>query len=447
MITRKIIISLSLIGIMVAPSVFATTPLQCLSITHNLRYQTTDKATGGDVSKLQGFLVASGYLTSAPSGYFGAMTLSAVKRFQAAKHLDVSGYVGPLTRVQINTSGCTSGSQTNTTPSATPSVTASAVPTATPTPEAIPTITSISVNTAPNDGITPVTISGSHFSKNSVIYFAGINGVQVIPYTVSPDGSSLSFYVPPRVGPSFSGAYQVAVSNDGVHLSNATELLITIAPLSRYTIITDYIPDAYLGQPYFTGAQANGFDTDFGWSISSGSLPPGITILNNPATSYMGQLMLGGTPQTAGKYTFTIKVASANNSASRSFSMTVLPDPNATSLIPAIYGLSAYSGKVGTGVTINGGRFDSKNYILLNGRVAGQAVSSSDGKSLSFTIPTTTTPACNLFSTGSACPHDILIVSAGIYSITVQNIHGTSRGFDFTVLPPDPTPTPTPTAL
>jgi peptidoglycan hydrolase-like protein with peptidoglycan-binding domain len=56
-----------------------------------------------DVAQLQTFLVAEGYsIPDAVTNYFGPETFAAVKAFQKANGLPVTGYVGPLTRAILN---------------------------------------------------------------------------------------------------------------------------------------------------------------------------------------------------------------------------------------------------------------------------------------------------------------------------------------------------------
>ncbi len=76
--------------------------------------------SGADVTALQNTLAIKGYLSAAPSGYFGASTLAAVKKFQCAQKIVCAGssygVVGPLTQAalaqgdtSISTGGALSG--------------------------------------------------------------------------------------------------------------------------------------------------------------------------------------------------------------------------------------------------------------------------------------------------------------------------------------------------
>ncbi|HVY35730.1 MAG TPA: peptidoglycan-binding domain-containing protein [Candidatus Paceibacterota bacterium] len=58
-------------------------------------------AVGNEVTKLQLFLAAKGYLGVDPTGNFGPLTLAAVKQFQLHEGLHNDGIVGPNTILAI----------------------------------------------------------------------------------------------------------------------------------------------------------------------------------------------------------------------------------------------------------------------------------------------------------------------------------------------------------
>ena len=58
---------------------------------------------GADVTALQTALIAGGYsIPAGATGYFGSQTKSAVQKYQAAKGIPATGFVGPLTRAALN---------------------------------------------------------------------------------------------------------------------------------------------------------------------------------------------------------------------------------------------------------------------------------------------------------------------------------------------------------
>ena len=83
---------------------FTDTTSSCINIQTNLK----KGMTNSDVTLLQTFLVDKNYLTVDPTGYFGTLTVQAVKDFQSANNITPLGQVGPLTRNTIKTLTCTS---------------------------------------------------------------------------------------------------------------------------------------------------------------------------------------------------------------------------------------------------------------------------------------------------------------------------------------------------
>jgi len=69
---------------------------------------------GADVTCLQNVLVSGGYLSVTPTGYFGAMTKAAVRKWQASAGITPAlGFFGPISRAKL-----ASGATTSTTPGA-----------------------------------------------------------------------------------------------------------------------------------------------------------------------------------------------------------------------------------------------------------------------------------------------------------------------------------------
>jgi len=85
----------------------ASSPSPCANIAVSLAYGSSDTVSnGGGVSLLQMFLYKKGYLAVSPTGYFGRLTLAAVKNFQTSNGIISTGYVGPITRASIKNIDC-----------------------------------------------------------------------------------------------------------------------------------------------------------------------------------------------------------------------------------------------------------------------------------------------------------------------------------------------------
>lgn len=78
--------------------ILGTTSVSYASIDKNLKYGQRDK----EVTELQEFLIDGGFLNGSSSGFFGLLTLKAVKTYQTSVGVSSTGYVGVLTRQKIN---------------------------------------------------------------------------------------------------------------------------------------------------------------------------------------------------------------------------------------------------------------------------------------------------------------------------------------------------------
>ncbi len=118
------------------------------------------------------------------------------------------------------------------------------------------------------------------------------------------------------------------------------------------------------------------------------------------------------------------------------------PVTRPTSSAVSITKLDPTSGAIGTRVTITGTGFTEAaitasipgnttplNTVLFNGMKVGQYYSF-DGKTLSFTVPSSLAPNC---AQGQICPTYAMVVTPGDYKVTVSNVNGTSNSVTFTV--------------
>ncbi len=535
---KKIFLStLVIAGFLIINSASASTT-SCTDLSYSLKQGARDAQTAGSVTKLQTYLQQTNYLNTSPSGYFGAMTLKAVQKFQSDNSISPTGYVGPATKAMLVNLTCTTTAvqptpntptQSNNGLTPNPSIATCSVkitspylnqrydlntdtismswnnvdcdPSAkfitvltrtdpsgiwdvTPSSGAVVnsnytltpdfskatltdgyykmfleqsdtkqrvsdiaqfyivsktsnyqplSISSLSSLSAANDGQTSVTVYGVSFNASTTVYLGNGQNIKIKPSSIDSTGSSLSFTVPTNAG---YGPAGVSVSNDGKNFSNQLPFTITAPAFAKYYIDSDFTPSANIGVLYDTNLSAGGFNSNYTWSISSGNLPTGLSLKNSP-TGYMAPAVLYGIPQTAGTFNFTVSASDGSgNVASRKFTINVGADPNANNPIPAIYGQSQTSGQTGTGVSLVGRGFTSRTFVLLNGRIIGDPISSSDGKNLSFSIPTITKSACNLFGQqGSACTNTLLVVTPGVYTLTVETSGGESAPSSFTVLP------------
>ncbi len=85
-----------------APSVQTAMPATNGYVFKNFMGYGEDPNDGPDVMELQKRLSSLGFFTGEATGYFGAATAAAVKKFQTANGIEATGYVGSLTRAALN---------------------------------------------------------------------------------------------------------------------------------------------------------------------------------------------------------------------------------------------------------------------------------------------------------------------------------------------------------
>ena len=91
---------------------------------------------------------------------------------------------------------------------------------------------------------------------------------------------------------------------------------------SRFTIAEPSLPAGTVGLPYPGRLDAIAGTGAVTWSVSSGTLPTGLSLAQTGA--------LVGTPQTAGRFSFAVSASdSAGHSTSRAYAVTINPSPRA----------------------------------------------------------------------------------------------------------------------
>jgi len=120
--------------------------------------------------------------------------------------------------------------------------------------------------------------------------------------------------------PTTSGSYTFTVQvtdTTGVSATKVATVVIAAVP----ALANPAPPAGQAGVSYSNTLGVSGGTGPYTWAISSGSLPPGLSL--NPSTG-----VVSGTPTTVGLYTFTVKVTdSFGLSATQALSMTVAVGP------------------------------------------------------------------------------------------------------------------------
>jgi subtilisin family serine protease len=228
----------------------------------------------------------------------------------------------------------------------------SCTPTATPPPSP-PTITTTTFAEATN-------------TQSYAASLAATGGTP--PYTWSVESGALpaGISLNPSTGalsgtPSTApGTYPFTARVDDAASQHATKLL-SIAVVDVLSISTTSLPGGTVGQSYSQTLSATGGKTPYTWSVSSGNLPPGLTLGGSSA-------VISGTPTSAGSYSFTVQVADGRQTDTQVLSIVVAAAPSAL----AITTTSLPQGRAGVSysadVTASGGS-GSYTWTLSSGRL------------------------------------------------------------------------------
>ena len=130
----------------------------------------------------------------------------------------------------------------------------------------------------------------------------------VTPYTFSLASGSLPAGISLSSAGAFSGtpttagtsSFTVKVTDSESPAVSATSTPLTILVINALTITTTSLPSANIGVAYSQQLAASGGVSPYTWSISTGSLPTGLTLSSGG--------LISGSPTAAGSSTFTIQV-------------------------------------------------------------------------------------------------------------------------------------------
>ncbi|GAA0996316.1 hypothetical protein GCM10009555_091900 [Acrocarpospora macrocephala] len=220
----------------------------------------------------------------------------------------VTPYIGAVAQPTRTFSGtATTETVTGLTPGTAYTFTVTAVNLAGPGPASLPS-GAVTPNANPTLTFPPPPGGQVGVSYSDQLTFSG--GTAPFVWSVSsgtlPPGLTLNSATGLLSGtPTTAGSYPftVKITDSG----NQTDTrAVTLVVVASPTLNFPAPPGGQVGVPYNDQLTVSGGTAPFAWSVSSGTLPPGLTL--NSATG-----LLSGTPTTAGSYPFTVRVTDANN--------------------------------------------------------------------------------------------------------------------------------------
>src|SRR5690349_3408368 len=135
---------------------------------------------------------------------------------------------------------------------------------------------------------------------------------------VAVNGASSSAYSTPATSSSDNGVqFTVVVSNSAGSVTSSAAILTVNASIPLLQVTSSQLPGGTIGSAESATLSASGGTSPYSWSVSSGTLPTGLSLSSSGT--------LSGTPTVAGAFPFTVAVKDAvSGSASASLSINVV---------------------------------------------------------------------------------------------------------------------------
>lgn len=210
---------------------------------------------------------------------------------------------------------------------------ASTTATVTNSPMAVPvtlTVLPSTIDLDPTSVAVPCTIGGTHPSNSISVASTGATltnwsaagnepWLSATPSTGTAPGTfALGVNCDSLTAGSYSGS--VTISSTTPFLTTPSSVSVDLTVYAALAITTpNPMPSAFKNLPYAQTLTLTGGQSPFTWSVSSGSLPAGLSLVGN---------VISGTPTTIGTASFTLRVTDAGGAAATlSTSISVLSPP------------------------------------------------------------------------------------------------------------------------
>lgn len=168
---------------------------------------------------------------------------------------------------------------------------------------ATPTVVAL---TAGGTTSTSVSFATTHASTGNYL----VAGLPSGTFTATRNGSAVS-----------GSPFTVVDGENSIFFTSASGTIAIASTTAPLSIDTTSLPDGAVGTSYSQTLSASGGTPAYAWDLSTGSLPPGLTL--NSSTG-----AITGTPTTAGTYNFTARVTDADtNTDTQALSITI-PTPS-----------------------------------------------------------------------------------------------------------------------
>ncbi|MFA6495225.1 MAG: peptidoglycan-binding protein [Candidatus Paceibacterota bacterium] len=240
----------------------------------------------------------------------------------------------------------------------------------------------------------------------------------IIPYTIVSSAANTGSYtwtIPAALPALNIGSQEITVTLDGADTQgvSGTFSIVQGQANQMLNIITTTLPVGTVGQPYTTTIQARGGTGEYAWSVTGGSLPGGIMQSKDGIVCAVApcpqSLVLGGTPTQAGTYTFVVRVTSGTQTATQTFSLSILSVSSAGLTIKTADLPSGIMGQAYNATVLASGGSDSYGWSVIEGSLP-------DG--LTLTSPVCIKFPCQVGGLISGTPTRVGTYTAGIQVVS-----------------------------
>jgi len=243
--------------------------------------------------------------------------------------------------------------------------------------------------------LTTDTLANGIIDSPYTAVFTTVGGIQPYIYSMTvgtlPPGLNLSPIGVLSGSPTTAGKYtfSIAVCDSSV-IYTAVVASFTVEINQPLTVPTPTLPSTVIGSLYTQQLTANGGMSPYTWTMSSGSLPPGLSLL--------APGVLIGTPTTAGTYAVTVQVTDSTTAtpqtATATVSITVLSPLvlNSQALAPVLPNAAYLATLTATGGvqpyswTISAGSLPSGLSITPNGTISGTTTATAASYPITITV-------------------------------------------------------------
>ena len=169
-----------------------------------------------------------------------------------------------------------------------------------------------------------------------------------------------------------TSTFTVTLTDGGIPAQTKSATVSLTIASQTLTISTSSLPAGTIGSSYSNSLQATGGTTPYTWSITSGSLPAGLSIAANGTIS--------GTPTAAGTSTFTAKVADAGSPAqTKSASLSLTVASNSLAITSSSLGAGTVGSNYSATLQATGGTSPYKWTVTTGSLPAGLTLAASTG--------------------------------------------------------------------